>query len=137
MIVSFTIGCWDLLHHGHENHLQIALDECELLYVGIVTDWLVKMQKGCLPAQNYERRKEALQDFMEGLLQNPSNKGKGAKFVEVDCLHQGWISKLVDVAFVGEEQLDRFYAAKENRAQKLRIIQRTEGISSTMLRALK
>jgi glycerol-3-phosphate cytidylyltransferase len=136
MIVGFTIGCWDLLHYGHENHLQTALSECNLLYIGIVSDWLVKMQKGCMPAETYARRKEKLECFIETLWQKQENEDKDVRFVEIDCLHQEWISKLVDVVFAGEDQIDRFYAARCNRAENVRIVERTEGISSTLLKEI-
>jgi cytidyltransferase-like protein len=125
MKIGFTVGCWDVLHDGHRNHLNIVVKDCDLLVVGIVTDWLVKMQKGCNPHETYEVREQKLKDFLNGF---------NFKTIPIDSLIQPWIFNLIDVAFVGEDQIDRFYAHSKNKVKQKIIIERTPDISSTLIR---
>src|SRR5436190_18422108 len=44
--VSFTNGCFDILHHGHLDYLANAADQGNILVVGLNTDDSVKRLKG-------------------------------------------------------------------------------------------
>jgi cytidyltransferase-like protein len=128
MKIGFTIGCWDVFHEGHRNHLMIACKECDFLIVGVVTDWLVKMQKGCNPHDTYEIREKNLHQFL---------KSNHFKIIPIDSLQQKWISKVIDIAFVGEDQIDRFYEHPDNQVKHKRIIERLPNISSSQIRKIK
>jgi glycerol-3-phosphate cytidylyltransferase len=132
--IGFTIGCWDLLHHGHENHLRVAASECNYLLVGIVSDWLVRMQKGRSPALPLHERIQHLQNALERIVLQ-FDACTGFKIVVVDSLQEPWVSKIVDVAFAGEDQVERFYAHPSNRPPTIRVIERTPGVSTTLLRS--
>jgi glycerol-3-phosphate cytidylyltransferase len=126
MKIGFTVGCWDVFHKGHRNHLTIALNECDFLIIGIVTDWLVKMQKGCNPYDSYDLRKQNLHQFL--------NEKNNFKTIPIDSLQQNWISDVIDIAFVGEDQIDRFYEHPKNFVKEKKIIKRLPDISSTLIK---
>lgn len=128
MRIGFTVGCFDLFHVGHQNILRRAAGDCDLLFVGLVTDWLVKMQKGTLPCQAYDERARAVLGFCSdlGLAE--------ARIVRVDDLKLPWMTEVADVAYVGEDQVHRFYEHPDNRFRETCVIERTPGVSSTMLR---
>jgi cytidyltransferase-like protein len=44
--IGFTVGVFDLFHEGHDSILERASLECDLLLVGVMTDYWVRVQKG-------------------------------------------------------------------------------------------
>ncbi len=60
-IVVFTNGCFDLLHSGHDTHLEEAAGEGDLLIVGLNSDSSLRCLKGeGRPVQPEAERAEAL-----------------------------------------------------------------------------
>lgn len=45
MIIGYTSGVFDILHIGHENFLQECKKQCDILYVGVDSDYKVKQFK--------------------------------------------------------------------------------------------
>lgn len=45
-IVTFTNGCWDLLHFGHLQFLEELKKYCDVLVVGVNSDYSVTSLKG-------------------------------------------------------------------------------------------
>jgi D-beta-D-heptose 7-phosphate kinase / D-beta-D-heptose 1-phosphate adenosyltransferase len=43
---GFTSGCFDLIHVGHIQYLQTCKSLCDLLYVGVDSDYMVSVMKG-------------------------------------------------------------------------------------------
>lgn len=132
MIIGFTIGVWDCLHSGHINHLDQALEGCDLLIVGVVSDWLTRMQKSPdAPLYPYEERVARIIDRYTDQVK----EGK-LKLVHIDRLHlPPELLEVIDVAFAGPDQLDKFYAHPDNQTLMIKVVERTPGISSTQLRA--
>jgi cytidyltransferase-like protein len=123
MIIGFTIGVFDCFHAGHRNLLLEANSKCDILLVGVVTDWLTTMQKGRgVPVDTYDLRVSHVKKLLPL-----------AKIIEIGDIH---ISKeivdVVDVAFAGPDQLDRYYL--ENKFKQMELIPRTKDISSTLIR---
>jgi D-beta-D-heptose 7-phosphate kinase/D-beta-D-heptose 1-phosphate adenosyltransferase len=59
--IAFTNGCFDLLHHGHLQHLKEAADQGTILIVGLNTDESIRRLKGnSRPIQPYHERAAAL-----------------------------------------------------------------------------
>lgn len=59
--VGFINGCFDCLHAGHQNLINIAAANCELLVIAINSDKSVMRMKGSLrPIQRYENRAKAV-----------------------------------------------------------------------------
>lgn len=55
--IIFTNGCFDLLHHGHIQHLREAAAQGDILVVGVNTDESVKRLKGdSRPINSFEDR---------------------------------------------------------------------------------
>ena len=46
MVVSFTNGCFDILHPGHVTYLQFAREQGNVLVLGMNSDSSVKRNKG-------------------------------------------------------------------------------------------
>ena len=45
-VIGFTNGCFDILHVGHVQYLEQARSFCDLLVVGVNSDFSVKRLKG-------------------------------------------------------------------------------------------
>lgn len=59
--IVFTNGCFDLIHPGHVRYLQQALDQGDLLVLGLNTDESVRGLKGAgRPILSLEERCEVL-----------------------------------------------------------------------------
>ena len=55
--LGFTVGVFDLMHEGHRNLLAYCGERCDYLIVALVTDQLVRIQKGHdRPAWSYQKR---------------------------------------------------------------------------------
>jgi len=55
--VSFTCGCFDLLHRGHVEMIKDAKGNSDILVVGIMPDSYIEKRKGCnRPIQNQKNR---------------------------------------------------------------------------------
>jgi cytidyltransferase-like protein len=94
MKTGFTVGVWDLLHEGHTKFLLKAREHCDYLYVGIMTDFWVRVQKGHdRPFHSLEQRIVALR-----------NTKLTDKIVILDTLDMYPYLQMVDVWIKGEDQ---------------------------------
>lgn len=126
MKVGFTIGVFDLFHEGHSNLLGEAALQCDLLIVGVVSDWLTSMQKGPdRPVDPYDIRAANVSNYFEG---HPH------KVVRIDSLRMSEdFAQMIDVVFAGPDQLGRYYSHPNNAPPTATtvVIPRTEGVSTT------
>ncbi len=53
MIRGIIFGCWDLFHVGHLRALLAASKQCDVLYIGIFSDEVIKDYKGHFPIISY------------------------------------------------------------------------------------
>lgn len=108
-----------LIHHGHVRLLKAA-KELGHVVVALTTDEEVIAKKGYQPELAYEHRKEVLEAL---------------RYVDevVPCK---W---LLDDAFLDEHRIDVLVHGHDNsndvRAERLVILPRTQGVSSSLLRA--
>jgi cytidyltransferase-like protein len=123
-LIGFTIGVFDLLHKGHINHIVRCYMHCDLLIIGVVTDYLVMMQKGAeRPAESLETRMLQVQEHFPAAIVIPID----SLTLDAD------LPLICDVAFVGPDQMSRFYSHPANQFKRFVEIPRTEGISTTSL----
>lgn len=125
---GLTVGVWDLFHAGHANHLRVGVENCDILLVGVTTDYITAMQKGPQrPGQTYTTRADSVARFLDSL---------PARYVvfSLDTLTlPASLAGVVSITFAGPDQLDRFYSHPANNLSPLAIIDRTEGVSTTLL----
>lgn len=115
--LGFTVGVWDLWHRGHENLLTNAKRHCDYLFVGIMTDYWVHVQKGCnRPCESLQKRLVSLR-----------NSGFADKIVILDTLDMAAYLQMVDVWIKGDDQQNMRPLDWPNVV----IIERTEGVSTT------
>ena len=92
--IGFTVGVWDLFHEGHLNLLKEAKKHCDYLYVGIMTDYWVRIQK------SHDRPIESLEQRLVSLkICNLVDK-----IVILDTLDMTPYLQMVDVWIKGKEQ---------------------------------
>lgn len=94
MKLGFTVGVWDLLHEGHINLLKEARKHCDYLFVGIMTDFWVRVQK------DHTRPFESLAQRLANL----RNTNLVDKVVILDTLDMSPYLQMVDVWIKGEDQ---------------------------------
>ena len=127
MKVGITVGVWDYLHPGHVHHLSMAVQSCDVLLVGVVTDYLTKMQKGVEPDHNLQNRKAAISDLLPG-----------AVLFDLSTLTlPRELESMVSVVYAGPDQLDRFWSLNCSSAERVIIPRYAPGgvdINSTNLR---
>lgn len=119
MKIGITIGVWDLLHEGHVNLLKKCKDYCDYLFVGIMTDFWVRVQKGHdRPFHSLEQR-----------IVNVRNTNLVDKIIIIDTLDVEPYLQMADVWIKGPEQKNMrpFYWPNEV------YIERTANISTTDL----
>ncbi len=108
-----------LIHHGHIRILKAAA-ELGRVIVGLTTDKEVRLRKGYDAELDYEARKEVLESI---------------RYV-AEVVPCPW---LLDDAFLDEHRIDLLVHGTDNsnlvRPERLVILPRTEGISSSLLRA--
>lgn len=108
-----------LIHHGHVRLLRAA-KELGHVIVALTTDEEVVAKKGYQPELSFEHRKEVLEAL---------------RYVDevVPCK---W---MLDDAFLDEHRIDLLVHGHDNsndvRAERLVILPRTAGVSSSLLRA--
>ncbi len=119
MKLGFTVGVWDLLHHGHVNFLKKAKTYCDYLIVGIMNDYWVKVQKGQeRPIQNLKIRYKNLK------------KSKLCdKIIILNTLDMSQYLQICDLWIKGELQKNM----KPFKFKNITIIKRTPGISTSIL----
>ena len=108
-----------LIHHGHVRLLKAAKTMGRVI-VALTTDEEVRLRKGYEPELSYDQRREVLEAL---------------RYVDevVPCK---W---LLDDAFLDAHRIDFLVHGHDNsndvRPERLRLLPRTDGISSSMLRA--
>lgn len=76
--VGYTCGCYDLFHAGHLSFLEACKKECDILVVGLATDWRCRqMEKKYVerPLIGYNDRKAILEALSCVDLVVPDNNG--------------------------------------------------------------
>jgi len=117
--IGFTVGIWDLFHKGHTNFLEEARKHCDILCVGIMNDYWVRVQKGHeRPANSLEQR---LVNLRESKLAD--------KIIVLDTLDITQYLQMSDVWIKGNEQKNMLPQMWHNEIY----IERTPNISTTML----
>ena len=108
-----------LIHHGHMRLLRAA-QALGTVIVALTTDEEVRSHKGYEPELDYEARKEILDSI---------------RYVS-EVVPSRW---MLDDAFLDEHRIDLLVHGNDNsnqvRAERLVILPRTPGISSSLLRA--
>lgn len=126
MKTAFTIGVFDFFHTGHKNLIRECLKRCDVLYIGVVTDWLTEMQKGHPPVWNYHTRVAAIKS---------AHPESNVRIIKIDRLQLPCeLKDVIDVAFIGPDQVNRYWRHESNQGIPFKIIPRTPNISSAMLR---
>lgn len=122
MRIGFTVGVFDLLHHGHSNLLEEAAKHCDLLIVGVTTDRLARLQKGHdRPAWSQQKRWNEVR-----------KTGVAHKVVLIDSENVLPYLEVTDVWILGEDQLNMTPSPCEYRGEMV-FIPQTPGISTTIL----
>lgn len=120
MRIGFTVGVFDLLHHGHNNLLTTAQEHCDLLLVGVMNDYWVRVQKGHdRPAQSEQTRLLAVR-----------NHSGVWKAILLDTLDMSPYLQVADVWLLGENQ--RNMRPFDPPIPQVRIPE-TPGVSTTLL----
>lgn len=125
IITGLTVGVYDLLHVGHINHLHTALELCESLFVGVVSDWFTEFQKGVdRPSQTLPERVRAVRAVSPRI-----------KTFTLETLHlPDELLQVTNIVFAGPDQVHKFYAQGRNRGYgRFVVLPRTPDISTTTL----
>lgn len=115
--IGFTVGVWDVFHHGHIEFLKKAKTHCDYLHVGIMTDYWVQVQKGP------ERPMESLQKRMESL----RTSGLADNIVVIDTLDMSQYLQMCNVWIKGMDQKNMRPFQYPNEV----FLNRTDGVSSS------
>jgi len=119
MKLGFTVGVWDLLHEGHINLLKRAKDHCDYLFVGIMTDFWVRIQK------DHNRPFESLAQRLVNL----RNTNLTDKIIILNTLDMTPYLQMVDVWIKGSDQKNMLPIQWDNEV----FLSRTPNISTTEL----
>lgn len=120
MKIGFTVGVFDLFHHGHQSLLERCSTHCDLLLVGVMNDYWVRVQKGHdRPSQSEQTRLLAVRKYHCVW-----------KTVLLDTLDMTPYLQVADVWLLGENQ--RNMRPFDYPIEQVRISE-TPGISTTLL----
>jgi cytidyltransferase-like protein len=64
--IAFRLGCYDVLHYGHQKGIDFAASQADMLIVGIMPDEYITRHKARIPVNTAEKRVEAI-DQAEGV----------------------------------------------------------------------
>ena len=122
--VGITFGVYDLLHEGHKTAIRFCQDKCELLYIGVYTDYWVQVQKGHegRPYETYALRVSNLKRWLD-------EEWINAKIIKMDTLDIDRELRFADKFFLGIEQKNMRW----NALPYIEYIPYTEGISTTQI----
>lgn len=132
--VVFTVGVFDLLHRGHVNLLRkMKEDACEGGVVVILhNDRSTWLNKGIVPVQSYERRRNCL--MVTGLVDRIYSCNRQSPEKEIRLVARPF--KAHDLLFMRGDDWQDFpgRAVLEELGIKIRLIPYTDGASSTLSR---
>jgi cytidyltransferase-like protein len=94
MKLGFTVGVFDIFHKGHETLLEQCAQHCDLLLVGVMNDYWVRVQKG------HTRPHESEQTRLLRLRSHP----RVWKAILLDVLDMTPYLQVADVWLLGENQ---------------------------------
>lgn len=118
MIIGFTVGVFDIFHHGHANFLRRCRQYCDYLVIGVMTDYWVKVQKGHeRPFDSIDKRLEVCKEF-------------GEKVIALDTLDMTPYLQVADKWIKSEGQMNM---RPESSPIPVIVLPRTAGISSTQI----
>jgi glycerol-3-phosphate cytidylyltransferase len=92
--IGFTVGVFDLFHKGHHNLLARAREHCDLLVVGVMNDYWVRVQKG------HDRPADSEQTRLLRVIKHPAVH----KAILLDTLDMSAYLQVADVWILGEHQ---------------------------------
>ncbi len=127
MRVGITVGVFDVFHLGHLRMLQRARNLCDYLIVGVHDD--INNSKGVKFAYSLSERLDIVSSLKP--------VGKACRYTRVDIFLE---QENFDVFFYGPDQSHAYFQrafeyCKENNKISV-LLDRTPGISSTMLRSV-
>lgn len=116
-IIGFTCGTFDLFHVGHKRFLKRCRKYCDYLIVAVVTDYIVKIQKG------QDRPIETLFERVDKVMPYAD------KVIAVDTFDMTSYLQICDVWLKGPTQFNM----KPFDYPDIVVIPRTPGISTTKI----
>ena len=119
-VLGFTVGVFDLFHQGHCNLLERCKEHCDLLLVGVMNDYWVRVQKG------HDRPHESEQTRLLRIRNNPL-VWKG---ILIDTLDMTPYLQVADLWLLGQNQ--RNMRPLDCSIRQIRIPE-TPGVSTTLL----
>ena len=125
MIRGLTSGCFDLIHVGHVQYLQRCRTQCDILFVGVDSDEMVKRAKGpTRPVIPFVERLALINAL--GCVDN------AIPLVELADLHRLSISLCITVVFkhAGFREIDNVVGVTGTNAQLI-IVPDVPGLVST------
>ena len=122
----YTYGVYDMFHIGHLNLFKRIKENFDKLIVGIHNDEQVMTYKQ-KPVIPYEQRLEIVKSckYVDDIIEN-------APLVITDQILNGFNADYVVAGRENEEYLKKYYQVSNDR---LHLISRTEGISTSMLKS--
>ena len=64
--IALRLGCYDILHYGHQEGIDFASSQADILAIGVMPDEFIAKRKGRVSINSIERRLEAV-DVAEGV----------------------------------------------------------------------
>lgn len=64
--IALRLGCYDVLHYGHQKGINFASSQADILAVGVMSDEYIARRKGRLSVNPVEKRLQAI-DAAEGV----------------------------------------------------------------------
>lgn len=128
MVIGFTSVVGDLLHPGHIAMIQECAEQCDYLIVGLICDPTDRPEKN-RPIESVFERWVRLA-HCEGVDEVIPLQGEADLELALEMLD-------IDVRFVGEEYLDKYFTGKstcEKRSIPIVYNRRGHHLSSTSLR---
>jgi len=123
--IAYTYGVYDMFHVGHLNLFKRIKDNFDKLIVGVHNDEQVMTYKQ-KPIISYKDRLDIVKSckYVDGIVEN-------APLIITDEILNDFNTDYVVAGRENEEYLKKYYQVSNNR---LHLINRTEGISTTLLK---
>jgi len=124
-MTAYTYGVYDLFHVGHINLFKRIKQKCDKLIVGVHNDEQVMTYKQ-KPIISYKDRLDIVKSckYVDDVIEN-------APLVITDQILNEFNADYVVAGRENEEYLKKYYQVSND---KLHLISRTEGISTSMLK---